>query len=71
MIVYAVNTNHTRERHLDGTVLSSGADGTVFNSLARPDLFTTDAERANVHPSVPYSRFRTDHESMLANAEDI
>jgi len=37
-----------RERHLDGTVLISGAGGTVFESLARPDLLITDAERANV-----------------------
>jgi Cft2 family RNA processing exonuclease len=37
-----------RERHLDGTVLISGAGGAVFESLARPDLFITDAERANV-----------------------
>ncbi|KAI0277328.1 hypothetical protein BGY98DRAFT_627099 [Russula aff. rugulosa BPL654] len=36
-IVYAVNTNHMRERHLDGTVLVSDADGTVFKSFARPD----------------------------------
>lgn len=47
-IVYAVNMNHMRERHLDGTVLMSGAGGTVFESLARPDLLITDAERANV-----------------------
>jgi Cft2 family RNA processing exonuclease len=47
-IVYAVNMNHMRERHLDGTVLTSGAGGTVFESLARPDLLITDAERANV-----------------------
>ena len=47
-IIYAVNMNHMRERHLDGTVLISGAGGTVFESLARPDLFITDAERANV-----------------------
>ena len=37
-----------RERHLDGTVLISGAGGTVFESLARPDLLITDAGRANV-----------------------
>ena len=37
-----------RERHLDGTVLISGAGGAVFESLARPDLFITSAERANV-----------------------
>lgn len=47
-IVYAVNMNHMRERHLDGTVLISGAGGTVFESLARPDLLITDAGRANV-----------------------
>lgn len=40
--------NHMRERHLDGTVLISGAGGTVFESLTRPDLLITDAERANV-----------------------
>ena len=43
--------NHMRERHLDGTVLirSSGSGGsTVFESLQRPDLLITDAERTNV-----------------------
>jgi cleavage and polyadenylation specificity factor subunit 2 len=44
-IVYALNMNHMRERHLDGTVLIGGAAGTVLESLARPDLFITDAER--------------------------
>jgi cleavage and polyadenylation specificity factor subunit 2 len=47
-IVYAVNMNHTREHHFDGTVLISGTDGTVFESLARSDLFITDAVRENV-----------------------
>ncbi|KAI0265838.1 beta-lactamase-like protein [Gloeopeniophorella convolvens] len=47
-IVYAVNMNHMKERHLDGTVLMSGAGGAIFESLARPDLFITDAERADV-----------------------
>ncbi|KAI0306845.1 beta-lactamase-like protein [Multifurca ochricompacta] len=46
-IVYAVDINHMRERHLDGTVLMRGAGGGVFESLARPDLLITDAERAN------------------------
>ncbi|KAH9985192.1 beta-lactamase-like protein [Russula compacta] len=46
-IVYAVNMNHMRERHLDGTVLINGAGGSVFESLARPDLLITDADRAN------------------------
>ncbi|KAI0650230.1 beta-lactamase-like protein [Trametes meyenii] len=49
-ILYAVDMNHMRERHLDGTVLirQAGAGGGVFESLARPDLLITDAERANV-----------------------
>ncbi|KAN0128544.1 Beta-lactamase-like protein [Lactarius tabidus] len=47
-IMYAVNMNHMRERHLDGTVLMSGAGGAIFESLARPDLLITDAERSNV-----------------------
>ena len=45
--MYAVNMNHMRERHLDGTILMS-AGGAIFESLARPDLLITDAERANV-----------------------
>ena len=47
-ILYAVNINHTKERHLDGTVIikSGGASG-VFEPLARPDLLITDAERTN------------------------
>jgi cleavage and polyadenylation specificity factor subunit 2 len=47
-IVYAVNLNHMRERHLDGTVLIRPGGGGVFEPLARPDLFITDAERTNV-----------------------
>ncbi|KAH8982822.1 beta-lactamase-like protein [Lactarius akahatsu] len=47
-IMYAVNMNHMRERHLDGTILMSGAGGAIFESLARPDLLITDTERANV-----------------------
>ncbi|KZT38353.1 hypothetical protein SISSUDRAFT_1021621 [Sistotremastrum suecicum HHB10207 ss-3] len=50
-IIYAVDFNHTRERHLDGTVLlrsTSGADFGVFEPLARPDLLITDADRALV-----------------------
>ena len=47
-IVFAVNMNHTRKHHLDGTVLISVTDGTVSKSLARPDLFITDAMRENV-----------------------
>lgn len=49
-ILYAVDMNHMKERHLDGTVLirQASAGGGVFESLARPDLLITDAERANV-----------------------
>ncbi|KZT13019.1 uncharacterized protein LAESUDRAFT_719328 [Laetiporus sulphureus 93-53] len=49
-ILYAVDMNHMRERHLDGTVLvrQASAGGGIFESLARPDLLITDAERANV-----------------------
>ena len=39
-----------RERHLDGTVLMrQGSSNTgIFETLVRPDLLITDAERANV-----------------------
>ncbi|KIK04662.1 hypothetical protein K443DRAFT_675681 [Laccaria amethystina LaAM-08-1] len=50
-IVYAVNVNHMRERHLDGTVLIRQAAGGIFEPLARPDLLITDAERASVTTS--------------------
>lgn len=46
--VYAVNMSHMRERHLDGTVLMRGSSGGIFESLARPDVLITDAERADV-----------------------
>ncbi|KAJ7683990.1 beta-lactamase-like protein [Mycena rosella] len=47
-ILYAVNVNHMRERHLDGTVLMRQSAGGVFEALARPDLLITDAERTSV-----------------------
>ncbi|KAJ7180289.1 beta-lactamase-like protein [Mycena crocata] len=47
-ILYAVNVNHMRERHLDGTVLMRQATGGVFEPLARPDLLITDADRTSV-----------------------
>lgn len=47
-ILYAVDLNHLRERHLDGTVLlRGGGGGAVYETLARPDLFITDAERVD------------------------
>jgi cleavage and polyadenylation specificity factor subunit 2 len=59
-ILYAVDMNHMRERHLDGTVLRDKAAGGVFEPLARPDLLITDAERAAVITSK-----RKDRESSL------
>ncbi|KZW03719.1 hypothetical protein EXIGLDRAFT_600182 [Exidia glandulosa HHB12029] len=41
-IVYAVDMNHMRERHLDGTVLFRS---TVLEALARPDVLITDADK--------------------------
>ncbi|KAG7449018.1 uncharacterized protein BT62DRAFT_963819 [Guyanagaster necrorhizus] len=46
-IIYAVNMNHMKERHLDGTVLMRAA-GRIFEPLSRPDLLITDADRASV-----------------------
>ena len=47
-IVYAVNLNHMKERHLDGTILLRPGGGSgVFEPLLRPDLLITDAERAS------------------------
>jgi hypothetical protein len=39
---------HQLVQYLDGVVLVSGAGGTVFESLARPNIFMTDPERVNV-----------------------
>lgn len=49
-ILYAVDMSHMRERHLDGTVLMMrpGSGSGVFETLQRPDLLITDAERANI-----------------------
>lgn len=47
-ILYAVDVNHLKERHLDGTVLLKGTGTSgVYETLARPDLFITDADRVN------------------------
>ncbi|PVF96449.1 hypothetical protein CPB86DRAFT_736678 [Serendipita vermifera] len=45
-LVYAINLNHLKERHLDGSVLRLSTGGGVFEPLARPDVMITDAERA-------------------------
>ncbi|OZJ06761.1 hypothetical protein BZG36_00414 [Bifiguratus adelaidae] len=48
-IVYAVDFNHQKERHLDGTVLLTS--GVVPDALVRPSLMITDAQNAEViHP---------------------
>ncbi|ORZ05984.1 beta-lactamase-like protein [Absidia repens] len=44
-IVYAVDFNHRKESHLDGTVLLS--DGVVLDPLARPSLLITDSLNAD------------------------
>ncbi|KAF8759782.1 Cleavage and polyadenylation factor 2 C-terminal [Rhizoctonia solani] len=63
-VVYAVNLNHTKERHLDGTVLlKGGAGGGVLESLSRPDLLITDAERTLV-----VSARRKDRDAALLDA---
>jgi cleavage and polyadenylation specificity factor subunit 2 len=64
-ILYAVDMNHMRERHLDGTVLMRQAAGGVFEPLARPDLLITDAERADVMTSR-----RKDRDAALIGALD-
>lgn len=63
-VVYAVNLNHTKERHLDGTVLlKGGAGGGVLETLSRPDLLITDAERTMV-----VSARRKDRDAALLDA---
>jgi cleavage and polyadenylation specificity factor subunit 2 len=48
-IVYAVDYNHKKERHLDGTVLHK--DGVVLDALSRPTLMITDAYNSLIiHP---------------------
>lgn len=66
-IMYAVNMNHMRERHLDGTVLMRQGGGIapgVFEPLARPDLLITDAARADV-----LSSRRKDRDASLIGAQ--
>ena len=48
-LVYAVDLNHMKERHLDGRILLAPGGGTsVFEPLFRPNLLIIDAERASV-----------------------
>ncbi|RGB38277.1 beta-lactamase-like protein [Rhizophagus diaphanus] len=49
-IVYAVDYNHKKERHLDGTVLHK--DGVVLDALSRPTLMITDTYNSLIsHPA--------------------
>ncbi|CAG8500288.1 3142_t:CDS:2 [Acaulospora colombiana] len=49
-IVYAVDYNHKKERHLDGTVLH--INGVVLDALSRPSLMITDAYNSLIiHPA--------------------
>jgi cleavage and polyadenylation specificity factor subunit 2 len=76
-IVYAVDLNHMKERHLDGTVLIKGGGGgsAVFEPLARPDLFITDANRALI--TVPRRKDRdaallgTPHRCITAEISNL
>ncbi|KAF0475634.1 Cleavage and polyadenylation specificity factor subunit [Gigaspora margarita] len=52
-IVYAVDYNHKKERHLDGTVLH--INGVVLDALSRPSLMITDAYNSLIiHPARKY-----------------
>lgn len=48
--MYAVDYNHKKERHLDGTVLHK--DGVVLDALSRPTLMITDTYNSLIsHPA--------------------
>ncbi|CAG8467764.1 8313_t:CDS:10 [Paraglomus occultum] len=48
-VVYAVDYNHKKERHLDGTVMH--VNGEVLDALSRPSLMITDAYNSLIiHP---------------------
>lgn len=48
-IVMALDWNHHRERHLDGTsLLSVGAAAPLAHAVGRPDVLITDAERGRL-----------------------
>lgn len=61
-----MDLNHLRERHLDGTVILRGAGvGGVYETLARPDLFITDADRVD-----NISCRKKDRDAQLIGTED-
>ncbi|KAI8375788.1 beta-lactamase-like protein [Blakeslea trispora] len=64
-IVYAVDFNHRKEHHLDGTVLHSG--GVVLDALVRPSLLITDAYNSQVVHPARKDRYQAMFDTMLAS----
>ncbi|KAG1068246.1 hypothetical protein G6F60_006073 [Rhizopus arrhizus] len=64
-IVYAVDFNHRKEYHLDGTVLHSG--GVVLDSLTRPSLLITDAYNSQVVHPARKDRYAAMFDTMLTS----
>ncbi|RCH82507.1 cleavage and polyadenylation specificity factor subunit 2, partial [Rhizopus stolonifer] len=62
-IVYAVDFNHRKEHHLDGTVLHSG--GVVLDALVRPSLLITDAYNSQVVHPARKDRYAAMFDTML------
>ncbi|CAO3643873.1 unnamed protein product [Mucor hiemalis] len=67
-IVYAVDFNHGKEQHLDGTVLHSG--GVVLDALTRPSLLITDAYNSKVIIPARKSRYAAMFDTMTASLKD-
>ncbi|KAG0172138.1 cleavage and polyadenylation specificity factor subunit 2 [Apophysomyces sp. BC1034] len=67
-IVYAVDFNHRKECHLDGTALYSG--GVMLDALTRPSLLITDALNASViHPPRREDRYAAMFDTMISSLE--
>ncbi|ORE20852.1 hypothetical protein BCV71DRAFT_278864 [Rhizopus microsporus] len=67
-IVYAVDFNHRKESHLDGTVLHSG--GVVLDSLTRPSLLITDAYNSQVVHPARKDRYAAMFDTMLTSLKN-
>ncbi|KAI8987524.1 beta-lactamase-like protein [Mycotypha africana] len=67
-IVYAVDFNHRKEYHLDGTVLHSG--GVVLDSLVRPSLLITDSYNAKVVNPARKDRYTAMFDTMMNSLKD-
>ncbi|CCJ29043.1 unnamed protein product [Pneumocystis jirovecii] len=55
-IVYCVNWNHSKDSHLNGSILYS--NGTILDALIRPTILITDAINSNI--SIPSRKKRTE-----------